>query len=165
MAYTNAGGKYFIATTLAGGSIPEPQPGDLTEAQFEALNWTQVKNVGSLPESGSNTNVVSYDTIDTDVTQKSKGITNAGDGTLELARIATDPGQIALRAAALTKFQYAFKRELTDAPDAETTNTVYYNRGIITGPAHNGGRNEDFILETFTLGLNQREIVVNPTAI
>lgn len=155
--FTNAGGKFFICST--------PQPTNLTQSQFEALVWIEVRNVGSLPESGSNTNVVSYDTIDTDVTQKGHGITNAGDGTLELARLADDPGQVALRAAALTKFNYAFKRELTDAPDEETTNTVFYNRGIITGPLHNGGRNEDFILETFNLGFNQREIVVNPEPI
>lgn len=155
--FTNAGGRFFICAT--------PQPTDLTKEQFEALVWVEVKNVGSLPESGATTNTVSYDTVDTDVTQKAKGITNAGDGSLEVARIQTDPGQIALRAAALTKFYYATKRELTDAPDANHTNTIYYNRGLIGGPAHAGGRNEDFILETFTFGYVQREIVVGPVSL
>jgi hypothetical protein len=157
MADTNSSGKFYICTT--------PKPNDLTSVEFAALTWVEVKNVGSLPESGSNTNIASYDTIDTDVTQKQKGVTDAGTGTLECARIAADPGQVALRAAALTKFYYATKRELTDAPDEDTTNTVYYNRGLVTGPLHNGGRNEDFVLETFTLGYVQREVVVNPTAI
>ncbi|MBZ3690986.1 phage tail protein [Phyllobacterium calauticae] len=157
MAFTNAGGKFFICAT--------PQPTDLTVAAFAALLWVEVKNIGSLPESGTSTNIVSYPTLDTDVTQKAKGISNAGDSTLELARDALDPGQVALRTAAATKFYYAFKRELTDAPDATHTNTVFYNRGVISGPIHNGGRNEDFILETFNLGYVQKEVVVNPTTI
>lgn len=156
MAFTNAGGKFFICTTA--------KPTDLTQEQFEALVWVEVSNVGSLPESGTNTNVVSYDTLDTDVTQKAKGISDAGSGSLELARLDTDAGQVALRAAAGTKFNYATKRELTDAPSSDYTNTIYYNRGVITGPVHVGGRNEDFILETFTFGNNQKEIVVGPEA-
>lgn len=155
-AFTNAGGKFYICTT--------PQPSDLTQEQFEALSWVEVGNVGSLPESGVNTNVLKYDTLDTDVSQKSKGVSDAGTGTLEVARSHTDTGQIALRAAAATKFFYATKRELTDAPSDDYTNTIYYNRGLITGPMHAGGRNEDFILETFQFGNVQREIVVGPEA-
>lgn len=163
-AFTNAGGKFYIATTTSGSPAvisPSPKAVDLSEAEFEALTWTEVKNVGSLPESGMNTNVVSYDTLDTDVTQKAKGISNAGDGELEVARLAADPGQVALRAAASTKLYYAFKRTLTDAPDANDIPTIYYNRGLVTGPLHPGGRNEDFILETFKLGYVQKEVVTN----
>lgn len=157
MAFTNAGGKFFICTT--------PQPTDLDQAQFEALDWTEVSNVGSLPTSGTTTNMVSYDTIDTDVSQNAKGISSGGGGPLEVARIDGDPGQIALRAAALTRFNYATKRELTDAPDADHTNSAFYNRGLISGPEHAGGRNEDFVLETFTFANNQREIVVGPQSL
>ena len=155
-AFTNAGGKFYICAT--------PQQSDLTKEQFEELEWVEVKKVGSLPESGTTTNIVSYDTIGDEVTQKGKGISNAGDGELELARVHDDPGQMALRAAALTKYDYATKRELTDGLPGYT-NTIYYNRGLIAGPVHSGGRNEDFILETYTIGNNQREIVANPEAI
>lgn len=155
MATTNSGGKFYIS--------PTPQPKDLTQTQFEAItDWIEVTNVGQLPESGPSTNLVNYDTIDTDVTQKSKGVTDAGSGTLECAIVTDDAGQIALRAAALTNFDYATKRELPDAPDANHSNTVFYNRGKITGPTHSGGGVEDFVTETFTFGYNQREIVVAP---
>ena len=157
MADTNSGGKFYICST--------PKPSDLTKSQYEALTWIEVGNIGTLPESGSNTNVVNYDTVDTDVTQKQKGITDAGTGTLEVARLATDVGQVALRTAGGTKFYYAFKRELTDAPDETYSNTIYYNRGLVTGPVHNGGKAEDFVIETFTLGYVQKEIVVNPVVL
>lgn len=157
MARTNKDRKVYICTT--------PQPGDLNQAAYEALTWVEVSNVGAVGEAGTNTNIVSYDELSTDVTQKGKGISNAGDPTIECARNPTDAGQIALRAAAKTNFTYAFKFEDKDAPTANHTNSVYYNRGLVTGPTRPNGRNEDFILEVFTLALNQREIVVDPQSL
>lgn len=155
MAISNAGGKFFICTT--------PVPNTLTRQQYEALNWIEVTGVGSLPESGTTENIISYDTIDEDVTDKAKGLANAGDGSLEVAYNATDPGQIALRSISQTKFKYATARVLTDAPDALHTNTVLYNRGVVGGPTMAGGRNEDFVVETYQFGYGpQREIKVAP---
>lgn len=165
MANTNKGRKFYIACTVADGPIPLAQPTDLTRSAYEALLWTEVKNVGSVGETGTQTNTVSYDELSTDVTQKQKGISNAGDPPVECARNPSDPGQIGMRAAGTTKYYYAFKTEDADAPDEDTTNTVYFNRGLVTGPTRPGGRNEDFILEVFTLGLIQKEIVVDPEAI
>ncbi|GAA2867473.1 hypothetical protein GGQ99_001288 [Aminobacter niigataensis] len=157
MARTNKDRKVYICAT--------PQPIDLNQAAYEALTWIEVSNVGAVGEAGTNTNIVSYDELSTDVTQKGKGIANAGDPTIECARNPTDPGQLALRAAAKTNFNYAVKFEDKDAPTANHTNSVYYNRGLVTGPTRPNGRNEDFILEVFTLALNQREIVVDPQSL
>jgi hypothetical protein len=156
MANTNAGGKLYVCET--------PKPNDLTLEQFVALVWVEVKGIGQKPETGTQTNIVNYPTLDTDVTQKAKGISNAGDGELEVARIATDVGQIALRAMAATKFSYATKFVASDAPSADYVGTTYYNRGVIAGPRHPAGRNEDFQLEVFNFGNSQKEIVVNPAA-
>lgn len=166
MANTNKGRKFFIAVDGAESTTPLPCPQDMDKSQFEAVeHWLEVKNVGSIGETGMNTNIVSYDELSTDVTQKQKGISNAGDPVIECARNPSDPGQQAMRAAGATKFFFAFKIEDEDAPDASQTNSVYYNRGLVTGPVRPNGRNEDFILENFTLGLVQREIVVNPEPI
>jgi len=156
MANTNKGRALFICTT--------PKPTDLTQAAYEGLAWVQVGNIGSIGETGTQTNIVSYDELTTDVTQKQKGISNAGDPVIECARNQGDAGQVALRTAALTKFYYAFK-VVDDDQITPTTGlkSTYYNRGLVTGPVRPGGRNEDFILENFTLGLVQREIVVNAT--
>lgn len=159
MAQTNKGRKVYICET--------PQPSDLNQAQYEALTWVQVGNVGSVGQTGPDTNIVSYDELSTEVTQKQKGITNAGDPEIECARNPTDPGQIILRTIGgpTDKRFYALKIEDNDAPDGNSTNTIYYNRGLVTGPKRPNGRNEDFILETYTFGLVQVEIVVAPTSL
>lgn len=164
MATTNRGRKAYIAVSAPGGTTPLACPSDLSQGEYEALNWTEIGNVGAVGESGTQTNLPTYDELSTDVTQKQKGISDAGSPTIECARNPTDDGQIAMRAAAMTRFNYAFKFEDADAPDANHTNSMYYHRGVVTGPTRPNGRNEDFILEVYTLGLNQREIVVNPAS-
>lgn len=166
MARTNKDRKFYIAVDGPSSNVPLACPNDMDRTAFEAIaNWRQVGSVGSIGESGMSTNIVSYDTLDTDVTQKAKGISDAGSPTVEVARVPTDGGQIAMRAAAATNFNYAFRVEDSDAPSVGYTNSVYYNRGMVSGPTRPGGRAEDFILEVYTLALNQREVVVDPEAI
>jgi hypothetical protein len=152
---TNAQSKLYVCAT--------PQFNDLDATAFGGLTWVEVKGVGSHGEVGTTTNILTYNTWDTDVVQKAKGTSNAGDPQIELARIPTDPGQDILRDAAATNFNYAFKIERNDKPSLDGTPTIIYNRGLVTGPKRPLGRNEDFDLEVFTLGLNQREVVVDPT--
>lgn len=145
-AFTYSGGTVSISTT--------PQNETLTESEFEALTYVEIANVGNLGERGPNTNIVTWDGWNTDVAQKGKGITNAGDPVLEVARDLSDPGQIALSAAGLDKRgNYALKVEYPD-------DSVQYLRGLVTGPTEPGGRNEDFVLHNYTIALNQRPIDV-----
>jgi len=146
-AKTNAGSKLYICVT--------PQNEDLTQAEFAALTYVQVKKVGNVGERGINTNIVTYDTWDTQVALKGKGITNAGDPPVEVAEDLADPGQIAMRAAGAPSVAdaYAFKVERADG-------SVEYLRGLVAGPNTPGGRNEDFVLNTYVLGLNQVPIPV-----
>lgn len=146
-AQTNSGSKLYICVT--------PKNEDLDEAGFAALTWVPVAKVGSVGERGTTTNIVTYDTWDTLVALKGKGISNAGDPEVEMARDLADPGQIAMRAAGAPDVAdaYAFKVE---RPSGETE----YFRGLVTGPRTPGGRNEDFVLHVYTLGLNQVPIEV-----
>ncbi len=155
MAKTNIGRKLYVCATA--------QPTDLDLAGYAGLTWVQVKHVGSITGMGTKENIVNYDELETDVIQKSKGLTNAGDPVIEWARTPADPGQIICKTIAGTKLDYAFKIEDADA-ESGFTNTIYYNRGKVTGPERQGGRAEDFNTETYNLGLNQREIVVDPAA-
>ncbi|WP_226426534.1 hypothetical protein [Xanthomonas sp. MWU16-30325] len=146
-AQTNSGSKLYICAT--------PQNNDLTETQFKALVYVPVAKVGSVGERGLNTNIVTYDTWDTTVALKGKGISNAGDPEVEMARNLADPGQIAMRAAGRPNVAsaYAFKVE---RPSGETE----YMRGLVAGPRTPGGRNEDFVLHVYSLALNQEPIEV-----
>lgn len=119
----------------------------------------QVKKVGSVGERGMTTNIVTYDTWDTAVALKGKGISNAGDPEVEVARVLDDPGQVAMRAAGLPSVTdaYAFKVE---RPSGE----IEYLRGLVTGPRTPGGRNEDFVLHVYSLALNQVPIEVPASA-
>lgn len=153
---TNAGSKLYVCAT--------PQPADLNQAGYEALTWVQVLGVGSMGETGSSTNILNYDTWDNAVIQKAKGLTDAGSPQIEVSRIPTDPGQIILRAIALTNFNYAFKVERNDKNVSSGTGTIRYNRGLVTGPKVPQGKTEDFDLEQFTLGLQQLQITVDPSS-
>lgn len=151
---TNAGGKVYVCAT--------PQNAPLDLAGYQALAWVEVTGVGEVGEMGTSTNILSYDTWADDVVDKGKGMSNAGDPTVETARNPTDPGQVIMRAIALQPHKYAFKIQKNDPAILGGTGTIYYTRGLVTGPARPQGRNEDFELEVYTLALVQRETVVNP---
>lgn len=157
-ANTMSGSKLYVCSTA--------QNSDLDATTFAALTWVQVKGVGSHGETGTNTNIVNYDTWDTEFVQKAKGTSNAGDPEVELARIAADPGQMILRTAGdhFNKNNYAFKIERNDkGTGVGATATIIYNRGLVAGPRTTHGRNEDFELEMYTFALQQQQITVEAT--
>lgn len=156
MANTNAASKWYVCAT--------PQNTNLTEADYAGLDWTRITGVGNVGETGKSTNVLTYNTWDTEVADKAKGVTDAGSPTMEVARDPNDAGQNILRAAGAVgnNNRYAFKEVRADGP-LGGTGTIYYNRGIVGGPTHSNGGNEDFDVDVFTIGFVQEEIVVKPT--
>lgn len=156
MANTNAFSKIYVC--------PTPQNNDLTEAEYNDLEWVLIDGVGNLGETGKSTNILTYSTWETSVSDKAKGITDAGSPTLEVARDPKDKGQEILRQAGKVgnNNKYAFKILRSDQ-EIGGTGTIQYNRGLVAGPTRPNGQNEDFDLEVFTLGLVQEEIVVAPT--
>ena len=113
-------------------SAQSPQPDELNASEYAALTWVLVGGVGSVGETGDNTNMLTYPTWDDAVVQKAKGLTNAGDPDIEVARDPDDAGQAILRTAAGTNFYYAIKIEGTDLADENpgATPTIRYNRGL-----------------------------------
>ncbi len=166
MADTQKNKKFYIAVDGASSTTPLAFPNEVDLAGFQAIeHWLEVKKVGSIGEMGTTTNILTYDTLDTSVSDKGKGTSNAGDPEIEVARVYNDPGQIAMRAAAETNFKFCFRVESSDAPGPGFTNTMAYNRGMVAGPRDPNGRVEDFELEIYTLALVQKQIKVNPEAI
>ncbi len=142
-----------------------PQADDLLQAGFEALTWIEIGNVVTFPDFGITDNIVSQDYASTDVSQKQKGFRSASDTELVVGYDPDDTGQTAIRTAAGTRYNYAFKLESSDAPDSGTTNTIRYSRGVVGGPNFAGGGGEDFDNETYQIGLNQAPVIVAPEAI
>lgn len=142
-----------------------PQSADLLQAGYEALTWVEIGNIVTMPDFGVSDNIVTQDTINTSTSQKRKGFRNASDTEIVVGYLPADVGQVELRVAAEANFNYALKLEASDAPDAATTNTIRYSRGVIGGPNFTGGGGEDFDNETFQVGLNQAPVVVVPEAI
>lgn len=154
MVDTFKGRQVYICAT--------PQANDLILDDYENLTWVEVKHVGSTGQTGADTNIVNYDDLATDVSQKQKAIVNAGDPEIECSQDRTDAGQNLLNIAARTKLYYAIKFEDLDAPTIYHTDTCYYMRGLVTGPTRPNGRNEDFNLQVYKFGLIQLEIVRKP---
>lgn len=145
--YTTAKAKLYACATA--------QDADLDATAFAALTWVQVKGVGNIGEWSTSDNIISYDTLDDDVSQKQKGVRNGGDPVVEVKRDFSDAGQDLLRTQANSVEYFAFKREDQDG-------TVMYNRGVVGGPDQPGGGREDFIVQRFTLGFVQTNVVVEP---
>lgn len=151
------GSKLYICATA--------QAADLNQAGYEALTWVEIGNVVTFPDFGVTDNIVSQNYIGSTVTQKQKGYRTASDTEIVVGRDYENAGQDALRTAAGTSLNYAFKMESSDSPSASLTNTIRYSRGVVGGPNFTGGEGEAFDNETFQLGLNQAPIVVDPEAV
>ena len=152
---TKKGTKVYVCATA--------QNADLDQAGYEALTWVRVGKVGSVGDFGATSNISQYDTYDEDVSQNQKGTAKAGDPQLECASVYNDAGQIILRSFGnpLEQDNMAIKIERNDAPSG-LTNTIFYSRGVVSGPLFPGGGSDDFELERFTLALNQLAIRVDP---
>ncbi|QWY83353.1 putative tail protein [Rhizobium phage RHph_X3_2] len=154
-----------IETTLLGTKVSISTTSvdkDANLAAVAALVYTEIESVGNLGDYGVSPNNVNYNVLGRDLVVKSKGVQDGGDCQIEVAYIFDDPGQMALRSAALTKFNWVLKIEYADAPGEDWSNTIVYLKGIISGPLKLGGGPDDFHREQFTMGVNALPITVNP---
>jgi hypothetical protein len=143
---TNSGGKFYISTTA--------QNEDLTLAEFQALVYIEVPNLGNLGDTGITQNIVSYELWGRSTTCKGKGIATANDVDAEFLDV-DSPGMDAMEAAAssINQNNYPFKIEWPSG-------SAEYNRGLVTGPTLLKGGNEDFKRVSFSLGLQQAAVRV-----
>jgi hypothetical protein len=133
------------------------QNDDLNQAGYEALTWVQVGKVGNPGDFGATSNLPTYDTLDEAVTQKQKGVANAGDPQIEVASIPSDAGQIIMRS-----FGHPLNEDNMAIKWTRSNSQVLYSRGVVSGPMYPGGGSDDFVLERYTVGLNQLPVIVNP---
>lgn len=155
MANTFAGAKIAIGSTAAA----------VTQTDFESDSYVNIDSVSNMGEIGAAANVLTFPIVTDDFVQKSKGTRNAGDPVLVVGRDSSDPGQIALRAAEKTRFFYNFRLELQDAENELMTNTVMYFRALVVGVTNQLGGVEDFVTESYTLGIYPGPLIIESAAI
>lgn len=153
---TIAGSKFYICATAQASA-----PADASA--FAALTWVAVGKIGKYPATGLEHNVVTYDTVDTTVSQKGKGVAKATDWEIEVSQDFADSGQDALRTAAATKLSYAVKIERADKLTSGGANSIEYNWGPVGGPTVSGGGPDEPVVQTFKVMTNMASIVVEPS--
>jgi hypothetical protein len=157
MSDTFAGAKLYIGTTATIDYTTDTT----AQTAFEADTYVEIKEISNVGEIGASANVVTFPIVSDDFVKKSKGTRNAGDPAIVVGRVPDDPGQVAVRAAEATKFYYNFKLELADAIDENHTDTVIYFRALVAGIPNQFGGNEDFVTETYTLGIYPRPLIID----
>lgn len=112
--------------------------------EFAALSYTQIGEVETIGEFGDTSNTIVFTGISDSRTTKVKGSRNAGGFTVTMARDTADAGQIALRAAEKTKFDYAVKIEYSDASaGSPSQNSIQYFRAKVMSLTDNIGGVDD----------------------
>jgi hypothetical protein len=120
---TSSGARVFIGPA---------NPVADTEAEYEALTWTEIDEVESVSEFGDQASTVTATTLKDARVRKRKGVRDAGDITIVALHDPLDVGQLAMVAAEKTSFVYAMKIELADAADANDTDTVFYLNVLVS---------------------------------
>lgn len=158
--YPVAGCKISI-----GAAVDLPS-GDLTAADFSSVTWTEIKGWETMGALGDTSALITTQLIGENRDLKMKGTRNAGQMQANFAVMATDPGQIALIAAAATNNNYPFKIELNDKPvaGASPKNSMRYFYGLVMGaPEQGGGANTARMMQA-TIEINTNIVRVAASA-
>ena len=131
-----------------------------TLAEFEALSYVEVGEVEDFGELGDESSVVSFAAVGDARVRKGKGARDGGTMVLVVGKDPLDAGQLALKAAERTTFEYAIKVELSDAPTAGHTNTTTYFRGLVMSQRDRYGQNDNIVRTVFNIGVNSAPIEV-----
>ena len=118
---------------------------DLTA--YEAQTYTEIGEVSDIGEFGDEANVITFETIGDGRVKKAVGTRDAGDLAITVARVDTDAGQIAARAASKTSDHHDFKVVLANGE------TFYFTGPVSSAKNQFGGPNE--VLQTvFTVAIS-----------
>lgn len=139
--FATAGDRLFI------GGVLDAKSGPFVEADFTAALTAavEVKGIGNLGMLGDDVTLVEYDIITEGRTQNAKGTRKASTMEIEAALQVLDPGQVAIREAEATGFDYAFRLELNDKPSAGSSpknSTRLFIAKVMKAQENFGGPND-----------------------
>lgn len=124
------------------------------QSALAALTYVEIGSVESIGEFGPQANDSSFIPLKGPSVQHLKGAVDNGMLPIVYAHDPLDAGQLALAAAAATKFEYAVKIVLSDGADSNDTDTTFYARGPVFGNRTNIGGANDVRKRTSNIGLN-----------
>lgn len=132
------------------------------ESAYAGLTWVEIGGVETISEFGDSATIATFLALADARVRKYKGADDAGDVTITVGNDARNAGQIAAVAASKTKFNYAFKVVVADAPDSNDTDSTFYFRGPVTGRRVNVNGANDVTRRAFVVAINS-EIVEVPS--
>jgi hypothetical protein len=121
--HTSSGCRLYIGP-VAASSID-------TEAEFEALSYTEISQIQDLGEFGDVAEGISFSVINDERQQHRKGSQDGGVLPLILSYDLGDAGQAALKVASASRSNYAFKILFGGTPGVPPTEEAFYFRGRV----------------------------------
>lgn len=155
--YPVAGCKFYISDAAI-----DDQDDDFVEADFSAVEWTEVKGWVTMGAVGDTASLVTSDQIGNSRTKKAKGVRNAGSMENTFDTVKDDAGQLAMIAAEQTDDNYAFRIVYNDAPASGSAPTPSESLfvGLVMSQSRSGGGANDPRRRTFTVEVNSNVVEV-----
>lgn len=145
-AMTSAGTTIGISAAL---------PATYNQATFAALTYTEIGEVSDLGEFGREYNVVKFNPLKDRRTVKRKGSFDDGTVQVQLAKAATDAGQILLKSAVNSDASHSVKIVLQDG-------TTFYFTAQVSSSTVNVGNVDQITSSTFKLEIDNDIIEILP---
>lgn len=125
-----------------------------TLAEYEAVDWIEIKEVEDLGEAGPEGSVQSFLSLADGYTRKLKGSIDSGTMEVVVGRDPTDPGQRKAREAVEDWNKFPFKVELNDKPTPTGENTTFYFRAVVASARSNFGNSDNITRQTISLAID-----------
>lgn len=136
-----------------------------TAVEFAADTYVEVGEIESVGEFGDESSTVNFTSLRNSRVRKAKGSRDAGMVAIVVGKDSLDPGQLAMKAAQKTKFEYNMKIELADKGTGGTAkNTIFYLRVLVMSARDNVGNTDNVVRTTFNCAINAEPVETARTA-
>lgn len=142
-----AGSKIYIGGVLA------PKLTDFVAGDYAGQTWVEVDGWETMGSLGDNAELITTSLINRGRDTKQKGTFNAGSYEAQFAIVQGDAGQAALKAAAGSRLNYAFRV-------VYVSGETEYFVAIVMGAARTGGGANDVMMMAATLEVNSNIVTV-----
>jgi len=140
--------KFFIGTSKA----------CLVLADYTSDTYVEVTSISDLGEVGDSSDEIKFLAIGNARVLKLKGTRDAGDITITVGRDHSDPGQLAMKAAAIVDNGFNFKVQLNDAA-AGAPSMIYFS-GVVLESRTKFGTANTVTENVFKVGVTTAPIEV-----